>query len=892
MKSDCFKSLFDPHSVVVIGASQEPGKIGHELLKNLKSGGSKAHLSVVNPNYDAVLDVPCYPSIEALPHIPQLAVIVSPAETVPEIIEELGAKGCRMVIVISAGLNGPLKCKQLRLGRQMLERARYYNIHLIGPNCLGILSPTSGLNASFSHLMPGKGKIGVISQSATMLTSIIDWGLGNGIGFSHLVSLGDMADIGFSEMLDCMVSDPNTNAILLYMESVPCARTFVSAARAAARTKPVVVLKGGYSREGIRAATAHTFSVIGEDEVYEAAFNRAGLVRVYDIRGLFHAAAILTAKRPLKQERLAIVTNGGGIGVLATDALIKQGGTLATLSDDTLKQLNEVLPNEWSHGNPIDIIGDADPQRYAQALDVVMQDPGVDAVLVINCPTALASGLASAEVVVKAAENYRKFLLVSWIGKQTAAECQSLFAEHAIPFYETPEEAVSAFMYLVRYRRNQSILMETPPTIPADLSFDTNTAWALIGRANSERREWLDELESKKLLDAYGIPVVPTRLARSPEEASIVAEELGYPVVLKLFSPDIRYKSEVRGVVLNLSSSQAVLQAARDVEKTAQQLRPDARLEGFSIQKMCKCDDAHMLQVGIFHDQVFGPVISFGQGGGAVSLLDDKTLALPPLNMKLARDMVARTRIFKLLEGYRNMKSANMDELLLTLIRLSHIVVDLDHIEELVINPLLVNDEGVLALNARVKLSPALVSGAERLAIHPYPSQYEERVRMKTGDTYMIRPIRPEDEPALIRNFDNLDAEEVRFRFFHVIKEMDHVMAARLTQIDYDREMALVVTERNGEEDGSLYAVVRLILDITGDRAEFALIVNHRVTHQGLGTLLMRRIIAYARDRNLSEVYGEVLSENKGMIRICRALGFQLHTNPDDPSIMEVSLLL
>ena len=892
MHSECFKTLFNPQSVVVVGASADPGKIGHEILHNLAAVEGHATLAAVNPNCDGVLGVPCYPSLAEMPYVPELAVIVSPAAEVPEVIEQLGEKGTHLAIVISAGLNGAAGSAEIRLKEQMLQRARYYNIRLIGPNCIGVLSPSGGLNASFSHLMPDTGKIGVISQSGTMLTSIIDWAKGSGVGFSHLVSLGDMADISFADMLDCMASDPKTNAILLYMESISNARAFISAARAAARNKPVVVLKAGQSREGARAAAAHTSTVTGEDEVYDAAFNRCGLVRVYDIRGLFHAAAILTSVRPMKNERLAIVTNGGGMGVLATDALIKEGGALAKLSEETLERLDALLPQGWPRGNPVDIIGDADPLRYANVLDAVMQDKNVDAVLVINCPTAVASGLASAEAVVKAAEGHRKFLLVSWVGKQTASECQSLFSRHGIPFYETPEAAVNAFMHLVRYRRNQSILMETPPTIPADLSFDTNMAWGLIGRAISEKRDSLDELEAKALLDAYDIPVVPTRLARSPEEASILAEELGFPVVLKIFSPDIYHKADVRGVALNLSSALAVQQAARDIEQTAQELRPDARILGFSVQNMVKCEDAHMLQLGIFHDIVFGPVISFGQGGAAVSLLDDKTLALPPLNLKLARDTVARTRIFRLLEGYRTMKGANMDELLMTLVKLSQIAVDLDHIEQLIINPLLVNEDGVLALNARVKLSPELVSGAERLAIHPYPSQYEERVRLASGNTYKIRPVRPEDEPALIRNFEDLNAEEIRFRFFHLIKEMDHIMASRLTQIDYDREMALVVTEANGEADDSIYAVVRLILDSSGERAEFALIVNHRVTRQGLGLLLMRRIIAYARDRRLKAVYGEVLSENKGMLAICNKLGFKLTPGEDDSSLMEATLNL
>lgn len=891
MTTDTISTFFSPQRVVVIGASSREGSLGHIIVKNLLAGSMKTDsLSAVNPKYDSILDVNCYPSVTDIPETPDLAVIITPAKTVPGLFKELGLKGTGSVIVISAGFSEVNSQHGCQMEEAMLSEARKYGMRIIGPNCLGILSPINSLNASFSHLMPNTGRIGVISQSGAMLTSIIDWACGRGIGFSHLVSLGDSTDIGFSEMLDFMSSDSHTDAILIYMESVHYARLFISAARAASRTKPIVVLKVGRSDEGRRAAASHTGALAGSDDVYETVFNRCGLLRVEGMRELFYAASSLTAIKQVKDDRLAILTNGGGMGVLATDALIREGGRLAVLSEDSLQKLNKVLPESWSHGNPIDIIGDAGPGRYSDAIKIVLADEGIDAVLVLNCPTAVASSLEAAKAVSTVAEKNDKCLLASWAGSETAEKSRSLFAERGIPSYATPEAAVNSFMHLVRYKRNQDTLMETPPTLATDLVFDSDKAWGIIAKVISEGREWLNELEAKAVLDAYGIPTVETYLAKSPEEAAAYAKALGFPVVLKLFSPDILHKSDVRGVALGLMSSEAVQQSAFDIKRIAREMRPDARIEGFTVQKMIDWKGSHELILGILDDETFGPVLLFGQGGTAVEILNDKALALPPLNLKLARDMVSRTAIYRLLKGYRDQEAINMEALLLTLVKLSQMVVDLDHLAELDINPLLANKEGVIVLDARIKASVKKTSGAERLAILPYPQKLEELIRLKSGQTFKIRPIRPEDEPALIDGFEQLTQEEIRFRFFRIIKTMDHQMAARFTQIDYEREMALVATDSDNTSKKKIYGVVRLIRDPFGKRAEFAVIVTHTVAGQGLGTLLMHRIISYAKTQQLDEIYGEVLTENRVMISICKKLDFSVHKVIEDYSVVEVRL--
>ena len=882
-----------PQKIVVIGASSREGSLGKIIVQNLLSAGlTKDCINIVNPKHNSILGIPCYATVGGLEDSPDLAVIVSPPKTVPMLIAELGQKGTKSVLVISAGFSEGGSLSGKRLEEQMLEEARKYNVRIVGPNCLGIISPVNKLNASFSHLMPKAGKIGVISQSGAMLTSIIDWACGRGIGFSHLVSLGDMADIAFEEVLDAMSTDPQTEAILIYMESVQHARRFISAARSASRVKPVVVLKVGRSAAGSKAVTSHTGAMAGSDDVYQAAFDRSGLLRVDGMSELFYAAASLTSVKPLANNALVILTNGGGMGVLATDALVQGGGVLANLSDTTMEKLDKVLPKTWSRANPIDIIGDAGPDRYADALAILQEDEEVGAILVLNCPTAVSSSLEVAKVVADIAGSNKKCVLTSWVGSATAEACRALFAERGIPSYATPEAAVNSFMYLVRYRRNQKVLMETPPALAEDLVFDVDAVSSIINNALAQKREWLNEMEAKQVLAAYGIPTVTTRLAKTAEEAVACAEELGYPVAVKIFSPDIIHKSDAHGVALNLASAIAVKQAVLDIQNTVKHSRPNAQIEGFFVQNMADCKEAHELILGVLDDPTFGPVLLFGQGGTAVEVYDDKALGLPPLNLKLAKDMVSRTKVYHLLKGYRDREAVDMDALLLTLIKLSQLVVDFDRLAELDINPLLVNSQGVIALDARIRISIKSEVKANRLAICPYPHNLEEEITLASGKTYELRPVKPEDEPALIKNFEQLNSEEIWFRFFHGMKTMTHSMAARFSQIDYDREMALVVTDPHTQENWKLYAVVRLISEPLNSRAEFSLIVNHVVGRQGLGALLLKRIIGYAASRGLKEVYGVVLTENHAMIELCKKAGFSVTINHDEPSMVDVKYLL
>ncbi|PHR48630.1 bifunctional acetate--CoA ligase family protein/GNAT family N-acetyltransferase [Cycloclasticus sp.] len=886
-------SFIAPQTIVVIGASSRDGSLGKIIVQNLLSGGmAKDNISIVNPKYKRVLDLPCSASVDELESAADLAVIVSPPKTVPGLIAELGQKGTRSVVVITAGFSEGNGTGGKDLEAQMLKEARQYNVRIIGPNCLGVISPINKLNASFSHLMPNKGKIGVISQSGAMLTSIIDWACGRGIGFSHLVSLGDMADITFGEVLDAMSMDSETEAIVIYMESVQHARRFISAARAASRTKPIVVLKVGRSDAGSKAVASHTGAMAGSDDVYQAVFDRSGLLRVNGMSELFYAAASLTSVKPLDKSGLAILTNGGGMGVLATDALVQSGGVLAQLSDVSKQKLDKVLPKTWSGANPIDIIGDAGPDRYAAALGVLQEDENIGAILVLNCPTAVSSSIDIAKVVADIAAKGKKCVLTSWVGSATAEASRSLFAERGIPSYATPESAVNSFMYLVHYRQNQKILMETPPALTEDLEFDVKTAQSIVDKAVAQKREWLNEMEAKQVLAAYGIPTVTTRLATTAEEAVSFATELGYPVAVKIFSPDILHKSDVQGVALNLASEAAVKQAVLDIQNTVQHRRPDAQIEGFFVQNMANYKDAHEVILGVLNDPTFGPVLMFGQGGTAVEVYNDKALALPPLNLKLAKDMVARTKIYHLLKGYRDREAVDMDALLLTLIKLSQLVVDFDRLVELDVNPLLVNSQGVVALDARIRISIKSEVKTNRLAIHPYPHDLEEKITLASGKTYELRPVRPEDEPALIENFNQLTKEEIRFRFFNAIKTMSHPMAARFSQIDYDREMALVITDPRTQKNWKLYAVVRLISEAFEPRAEFSLIVNHVVGRQGLGTLLLKRIIHYAESRGLKEVYGSVLAENKVMLDLCKRAGFTMQSQHNEPGVVTVKLLL
>lgn len=885
--------LFKPKSIALIGASKNTESVGGVLVRNLMQTGFDGSIMLVNPKYRKIENTPAFPDIDSLPVVPDLAIIATPPATVPGIIAELGYNGTKAAVVITAGFSEGGEHHDKKLKQALLEAAKPFDMRIVGPNCLGILVPGISLNASFSHVGAAAGQLAFVTQSGAIVTSMLDWAQARGIGFSHLVSLGDMIDVDFGDMLDYLANDRHTRAILLYIEAVTDTRKFMSAARAAARMKPVIVVKAGRHTEGARAAASHTGALAGSDAVYDAVFHRAGMLRVYSLEELFDAAESLASGCKPKGDRLAILTNGGGIGVLATDALVDQGGRLAELSTETLEALDQVLPATWSHGNPVDIIGDAPGSRYADALDILTQDKGVDAVLVLNCPTAVISRSEAAETVIaKSVGRFASTVLTSWVGDGSASEARSLFAQQRIPTYPTPEQAVRAFMYLVNYRRSQEALMETPPSVPEEFTPDPDQARTPIEKALATERRWLTEPEAKGVLSAYGIPVVRTQVAKTSEQAAALAADIGGPVALKILSPDITHKSDVGGVVLDLEGPVAVRDAAMAMRERITKAQPEACLDGFSVQPMVRRPEAFELIVGVVDDAQFGPVILFGQGGTAVEVIKDKALGLPPLNMRLAREMMSRTRVFQLLQGYRGLPAANLDAIALTLIRVAQLIIDIPEIVELDINPLLADEYGVVVLDARVKVAAATGPATRRLAIRPYPKELEEQIPLGDGRTLFLRPILPEDEPALQAAFATLTPEEVRLRFFVSMSTLSHMMAARFTQIDYDREMALILTEPGIAGNTPIHGVVRIIADPDNERAEYAIIVHHDMTGMGLGVMLMRRIIDYARGRGIKAIYGDVLHNNRNMLKLCRALGFTQASILDEPGQVRVTLKL
>lgn len=885
--------FFKPRSVVLIGASATAHSVGSVLASNLLAGGFHGQVHLVNPHYRSINGVPVHNDIGDLPNPAELAIVATPPATVPEIIARLARMGTRAAVVITAGfaeLPGP---EGTRLVQAMLDAARPHLFRIVGPNCIGIMAPRLGLNASFAHTDPLPGRIAFVAQSGAIVTSVLDWAKSRGIGFSHLVSLGNMADVDFGDMLDYLANDLQTQAILLYIEAVTNARKFMSAARAAARSKPVIVVKAGRFTAGARAAASHTGAMTGIDAVYDAAIRRAGMLRVNTLTELFDAVESVAMGNWPTSDRLAILTNGGGLGVLATDALIEHGGHLAELAAETVTKLDSMLPPAWSHTNPVDIIGDAPGSRYAAALHALLGDPNVDATLVLNCPTAVASGTDAAQAVIDSAKAHGGArVLTSWVGEAAAAPARRLFVENGIPTYDTPEEAVATLMQRVEYHRNQELLMQTPPSVPEAFSPDTAAAKAIIRRALQAQRDWLTEPEAKAVLSAYGIASVPTLVVDSPEAAGQAAKTIGGPVALKILAADITHKSDVGGVALDLEDEAAVREAARGMLKRIQTVRPEAQVQGFTVQPMARRPGSVELILGVIEDRQFGPLLLFGQGGTAVEAIDDKALGLPPLNMHLALEVMKRTRVWRLLQGVRDRPPADLEAVALTLVRLSQLVVDLGEVAELDINPLLADANGVIALDARIRVAPSHGPAQQRLAIRPYPKELEEDVRLGDERTLFLRPIVPEDEPSLQRAFATLTNEEIYMRFLVPLKVLTHLRAARFTQIDYDRQMALVLTERGVPGTTDIWGVVQVIADPDNENAEFALIVHHAMTGLGLGMFLMRRIIDYARSRGIGELYGEVLAENQPMLKLCGVLGFARSRIPGEFEVVRVTLKL
>jgi acetyltransferase len=878
-------ALLAPQAVVLVGASDRSGTVGGTMVQNLLHSAFRGQVMLVNPSHDSIAGTTCYPDVASLPGRPDLAVIATPFAGVARLIDELGQKGCRAAVVISAGPGGT---QEAAWRQSLLNAARPYLIRLLGPNCVGALVPAIGLNAGFAHMSPRAGHIAFLAQSGAVVTSVIDWAVAREVGFSCLLSMGEMADIDFADVIDYLAADQATTSVLLYIETIGNARKFMSAARLAARGKPVIAIKAGRHAGSAQAVVSHTGALAGADAVYDAAFRQAGVLRVYNLEELFSAARTLASAPPVEGNRLAILTNGGGLGILAADALIDRGGQLAKLSSPTLAKLDAVLPPMWSHGNPVDIIGDASAERYGAALDILLEDPASNAVLVLNCPTAVVDCLAVAQAVLNGPHRRKRALLTSWVGEATAARARGLFSANNVPTYDTPESAVTGFMQLADWHRSRIYLMQTPPSVAQGFQAETAAATRVIEGALGEGRQILTSPESRAVFAAYGIRFPELRIARDAAEAAVAAAELGGSVAVKILSPDITHKSDVGGVVLNLRTPETVRHATATMLENVRRIRPQARLDGVMVEAMAERNGRFELIIGVIDDAQFGPVMLFGEGGVAVEQLSDRSLALPPLNLLLARDMIERTRIYRLLRGYRDRPPADLDAIALSLVKLSQLICEQSGIAEAEINPVLAGADGVLALDARIVVRRS-AKGDSRLAIRPYPAELESQVTLHDGRRCCLRPIRPEDEPALHRQFSRLSPHTIRMRFFSPVKEFSHAQAAQLTQIDYDREMAFILVDQGPAELAEIHGVVRLSADPDGERGEFAIVIEDRLTNQGLGTLLMRRMLEYAASRGIGEVYGFVLTENESMLDLCRNLGFRIQTKLDSPGIVQVT---
>jgi acetyltransferase len=878
--------LLTPQSVAVIGASTRTGSVGATVWRNLRAGAFKGPLHAVNAKHAMLDGHRAYARVNDLPTAPDLAVICTPPDTVPGLLAELGAMGTRAVIVMSAGLDAAQK-------QAALDAARPHVLRLLGPNCLGLMTPRIGLNATFAHTDALSGELAFVSQSGALVTAMIDWAKTRGIGFSHVISLGEHADVDFGDLLDHLATDASTRAILLYIESIEAPRKFMSAARAAARNKPVIVVKAGRAGHGVKAAASHTGALAGSDIVFDAAIRRAGMLRVDTLQELFSAAQTLTRFRNNRSTSLAIMTNGGGGGVMAADAAAREGVALHELSAAQMQRLNDALPRNWSQGNPVDIIGDAPVERYTATLETLLDDPQSPAVLFMHAPTAIVDSTEIARTCLPLASGARDRVMGCWLGDAAVAQARTMFQQAGIADYATPEEAVHEFALLGTYRRNQEQLLEAPPAAAPGHEPDMTRAKELIANASAQGRRWLSESECRSLMQAYGVPVTRAVTVAADQAAAVSgAHDIGYPVVLKLVSPDITHKTDVGGVRLHLRSDAEVHDAARDMLERVRRERPDARIESFSVQQMVERPRAQELIIGASIDSVFGPVLLFGHGGIAVEVMSDRAVALPPLNHVLARELIKRTEVSKLLSGYRNRPAADMDALISVLLAVSRMLSDLPELAELDINPLLVDDNGVIALDVRVRIDAQCQAGADHFAIRPYPQELIETVDW-CGEALTLRPIRPEDEQQHRRFIERLSPEDVRMRVFTTRRDLPRSELARLTQVDYAREMAFIAERMTADGGQETLGTVRAVSDPDNVEAEFAIVVRSDLHGRGLGRLLMDKIERYARAQGLQRLVGVVLRENADMLDLARHCGFTPDTSkPREPGVVTLVRVL
>ncbi len=875
--------FFNPKNVAVIGATEAAHSVGQSILVNLKDAPFPGAIYPVNPRHDTVLGLRCYPSIESVPEAVDLAVIATPANTVPGVIRECAEAGVPAAIIISAGFR-EIGERGAALEREILQEARRGGMRIVGPNCLGLMSPHHMLNATFASAMARPGHLGFISQSGALCTAILDWSRREMVGFSAFISVGSMLDVGWSDLIQYLGDDPKTRSIVLYMESVGDARGFLSAAREVALSKPIIVIKPGRTQAAAKAAASHTGALTGQDDVLDAAFRRCGVLRVNTIAELFYLAEALDKQPRHKGPRLAIVTNAGGPAVLATDALLTDGGELAELSAETIVQLDGFLSPHWSHQNPIDILGDASAEQYGKAVELVIQDPATDRTLVILAPQAMTDPAAVARQLASLSTHNAKPLIASWMGGLDVAPGAAILKEAGIPAFPYPDSAARIFQLMWLYSANLLALYETPAEFTMEGSGDgRGQAATLIAKARAKGRTLLTEAESKNLLAAYGIPTVPTEIANSIDEAVVAAGRVGYPVVLKLHSETITHKTDVGGVRLNLADEAAVRSAYQAIADSVRRMATDSDFLGVTVQPMVRAEGYELI-LGSSIDSQFGPVILFGGGGQLVEVYKDRAVGLPPLNTTLARRIMERTKILTALKGVRGRKSVDLAALERLIVRFSYLVTEQSWIKEIDINPLLASPDGLLALDARVVLHPADVLVPPRPAIRPYPAQYVQPWRFPDGAEVLIRPIRPEDEPAIARFHERLSERSVYLRYFHLMdldRRISHDRLIRICFDDYDRDIALVTEHRNiGTGEDEILAVGRL-RKIDATDAELAVLITDEYQGLGLGTELSRRLVEIARAEKIERVIAEILPENVHMQRVCSELGFRMQLLPD-----------
>lgn len=881
--------FFSPKTVAVIGATENPGSVGRTLLWNLVTSPFGGTVYPVNPKRPSVLGVKAYASVEDIPEPVDLAVIVTPPPSIPGILTQCGENGVRAAIVISAGFKeiGP---EGAALERQLLEAAQAADIRVIGPNCLGVMSPLSGLNATFASTIARPGSVGFISQSGALCTAVLDWSLKEMVGFSAFISIGSMVDVGWGDLIYHLGNDPKTKSIVIYMESIGNARAFISAAREVALNKPIIVIKPGRSAAAAKAAASHTGSLTGSDEVLDAAFRRSGVLRVNNIADLFYMAEVLSKQPSPKGPRLTIVTNAGGPGVLATDALIMGGGELADLTPETMEAYNAVLPPTWSHNNPVDIIGDASPERYAKALEIAAKDPNSDGMLVILTPQAMTDPTRIAEQLKPLAKQEGKPVLASWMGGVDVAAGEEILNRANIPTFPYPDTAARAFNYMWQYSYNLRGLYETPamPEDSAGWTPDRKLVGDIIQRCRGENRTILTEFESKQVLAAYGIPVAQTIVATDLPAAIKAAEQIGFPVVLKLYSETISHKTDVGGVQLNLGSAAGVERAFKAIQASVTEKVGAQHFQGVTVQPMVKLKDAYELIIGSSLDPQFGPVLLFGTGGQLVEVFKDRSLALPPLNTTLARRMMEQTKIYKALKGVRGRKPVDLQALEVLMVRFSALVAEQRWIKEIDINPLLASSDGLIALDARVVVHGPEVTldQVPRMAVRAYPTRYQSPWTLKDGTAITIRPIRPEDEPAMVRFHETLSERSVYLRYFHLMNLEQRTTHERLTRIcfiDYDREMALVAERRNPATGESEILGVGRMMKVHGSRdGEVAVLISDQWQGRGLGKELLARLLIVGADEKLGRLVADILPDNRNIMRICEKLGFSLKHSMDD----------